>query len=311
MEDTHLKKQIFLWRFFLLLLVFCSLILVQGRAQSRNAQKQSPQAADAKEKNVKEYVELLRTDVRQQKAQILGAVMQFDVDQAAKFWPIYNDYDAELTKLNNLRLANIQEYAKHYSDLTDAKADELIQKALDYRKQRADLLAKAYQIAPEHLFVEQLADLYRSGGQTQSADGVAKIVLQAYEQHERDGWNVNREYAMFCANQGINLQEALERSKKEFETRPDNIDVLETYAWTLLKAGRPREAVPLVEKAMRLNTKSFTLHYHAGVIYSAAGMQDEAQKYFAQAQTENPYMKIFCIDGGQQMKNSQGITANQ
>ena len=98
-EDTHLKKQIFLWRFFLLLLVFCSLILVQGRAQSRNAQKQSPQAADAKEKNVKEYVELLRTDVRQQKAQILGAVMQFDVDQAAKFWPIYNDYDAELTKL--------------------------------------------------------------------------------------------------------------------------------------------------------------------------------------------------------------------
>lgn len=144
MEDTHLKKQIFLWRFFLLLLVFCSLILVQGRAQSRNAQKQSPQAADAKEKNVKEYVELLRTDVRQQKAQILGAVMQFDVDQAAKFWPIYNDYDAELTKLNNLRLANIQEYAKHYSDLTDAKADELIQKALDYRKQRADLLAKAY-----------------------------------------------------------------------------------------------------------------------------------------------------------------------
>ena len=139
-----MKKQIFLWRFFLLLLVFCSFILQQGRAQSQNEQKQSPQAADVQEKNVKEYVELLRTDVRQQKAQILGAVMQFDVDQAAKFWPIYNDYDAELTKLNNLRLANIQEYAKHYSDLTDAKADELIQKALDYRKQRADLLAKCY-----------------------------------------------------------------------------------------------------------------------------------------------------------------------
>jgi hypothetical protein len=139
-----LKKQIFLWRFFLLLLFFCSLILQQGRAQSQNPQKHSPQAADAQEKNVKEYVELLRTDVRQQKSQILGAVMQFDVDQAAKFWPIYNDYDAELTKLNNLRLANIQEYAKHYSDLTDAKADELIQKALDYRKQRADLLAKCY-----------------------------------------------------------------------------------------------------------------------------------------------------------------------
>jgi len=143
-EDTGLKKQKLYWRFFLPLLVCFSLTSIQGRAQSQNTPKQSPQSTDAQEKNVKEYVELLRSDVRQQKAQILGAVMQFDVDQAAKFWPIYNDYDAELTKLNNLRLANIQEYAKHYSNLTDAKADKLIQKALDYRKQRADLLAKCY-----------------------------------------------------------------------------------------------------------------------------------------------------------------------
>jgi len=133
-----------MWRSFLMLLVLCSLNAVQGNAQTQSGQKPPAQDKDAQEKNVKEYVELLRSDVRQQKAQILGAVMQFDVDQAAKFWPIYNDYDAELTKLNNLRLANIQEYAKYYSDLTDAKADELIQKALDYRKQRAELLAKAY-----------------------------------------------------------------------------------------------------------------------------------------------------------------------
>jgi len=139
-----LDKQIFDSRFFLLLLICFSLTSVQCTAQSQSAQKQSPKDTDTQEKNVREYVELLRSDVRQQKAQILGAVMQFDVDQAAKFWPIYNDYDAELTKLNNLRLANIQEYAKNYSDLTDAKADELIQKALDYRKQRAELLAKCY-----------------------------------------------------------------------------------------------------------------------------------------------------------------------
>ena len=131
-------------RSFFVLIVLCSLSAVQGNAQTQGGQKPSAQDKEAQEKNVKEYVELLRSDVRQQKAQILGAVMQFDVDEAAKFWPIYNDYDAELTKLNNLRLANIQEYAKNYSDLTDAKADELVQKGLDYRKQRADLLAKCY-----------------------------------------------------------------------------------------------------------------------------------------------------------------------
>ena len=86
----------------------------------------------------------MRSDIRQQKAQIMGSVLKLDVDEAAKFWPIYSEYDAEATKLNNQRLANIQEYARNYEQMTDAKADELIQNALAYRKQRAELLAKYY-----------------------------------------------------------------------------------------------------------------------------------------------------------------------
>jgi hypothetical protein len=70
--------------------------------------------------------------------------MQLDIDQAAKFWPIYSEYDAALTKLNNSRLANIQEYARNYNQMTDAKADELIQKASDYRKRRLELLTTYY-----------------------------------------------------------------------------------------------------------------------------------------------------------------------
>ena len=40
--------------------------------------------------------------------------------KSAKFWPIYEEYDAELTKLNNLRVANIQDYARNYDQMTDA-----------------------------------------------------------------------------------------------------------------------------------------------------------------------------------------------
>jgi hypothetical protein len=96
-------------------------------------------------KNIQAYIELLRSDVRQQKSEAMGAVMQLSASDAAKFWPIYSDYDAELTKLNNSRVANIQEYARTYDQMTDEKADELIQKAMAYRKQRAELLAKYYE----------------------------------------------------------------------------------------------------------------------------------------------------------------------
>lgn len=115
--------------------------------QSQEAQKQAPPSAmtDTQQKNLQEYVELLRADVRHQKSEIMGAVMALNIDESAKFWPIYNAYDGELTKLNNQRLANIQEYARSYDNMSDAKADELVQNAMEYRKQRAELLAKCYE----------------------------------------------------------------------------------------------------------------------------------------------------------------------
>ncbi len=137
-----MKTPTSLWLSLLLLLACCPFCYAQQKTEE---QPPTLSSADVQDKNVREYIELLRADVRQQKAQILGAVMQLDVDQAAKFWPIYNNYDAELTKLNNLRVANIREYANNYTKMTDAKADELILKALQYRKQRSELLAKSYE----------------------------------------------------------------------------------------------------------------------------------------------------------------------
>jgi len=115
------------------------------------AAKAAAKAATPKEQNLQEYIKLLRGDVRSQKSGVMSAVMQLDPDQAAKFWPIYRDYDAELSKLNDLRVANIEEYSRSYTQLTDAKADELIQNAMAYHKQRAELLAKYYERVKQEL----------------------------------------------------------------------------------------------------------------------------------------------------------------
>jgi len=145
-KDNQMRKRITVRLWLFLLLAFCPLAFAQGAAQTQNAGEQtaSSAATSTHDENVQEYIELLRSDVRQQKAQIMGAVLKLDADQAAKFWPIYSEYDAESTKLNNLRLANIQEYARNYEQMTDAKADQLMRNALDYRKQRSELLAKYY-----------------------------------------------------------------------------------------------------------------------------------------------------------------------
>jgi hypothetical protein len=131
----------------LLVLAFCAACPAQQSAQSQSTETQATPPTvptDTQQRNVHEYIELLRGNIRQQKDEVMGAVMQLDADQAAKFWPIYSEYEAELTKLNDQRVANIQDYANNYDQMTDAKADELVQKAFDYRKQRGELVAKYY-----------------------------------------------------------------------------------------------------------------------------------------------------------------------
>jgi hypothetical protein len=141
-----MKKHTTAWILSLILLVFVPVVWSQDKTQPTKggAPASASPNADARKKNIQEYIELLRSDVRQQKAEMMGAVMQLSAADAAKFWPIYSEYDAELAKVNDLRVANIQEYARTYSELTDAKADELIQNALGYEKQRSELLAKYY-----------------------------------------------------------------------------------------------------------------------------------------------------------------------
>ena len=57
---------------------------------------------DAQQKNLQEYIELLRSNVRQQKDEIMGAVMALNVDQAAKFWPIVGAKGTHLTLQHEL-----------------------------------------------------------------------------------------------------------------------------------------------------------------------------------------------------------------
>jgi hypothetical protein len=140
------KTRIVLWLPLFIWVAACPAVRAQAKAQPQKAKAEPAQTSstDAQEKNIQEYIELMRTNVRDQKAEIMGAVMQLNIDDAAKFWPIYSEYDAELTKVNNLRVQNIQDYAQNYTEMTDEKADELIQNALNYQKQRSELLAKYY-----------------------------------------------------------------------------------------------------------------------------------------------------------------------
>lgn len=101
--------------------------------------QQTPAAERAKED---ELVELLRTDVRAQKADIIAKTMSLDAGQSAAFWPIYKQYEAERQAIGNERLAVIQDLAEHFDTLNDAKAKGLLDRSFAIEDKRLALERK-------------------------------------------------------------------------------------------------------------------------------------------------------------------------
>src|ERR1700748_3115277 len=84
------------------------LVLCGSAAMAQSAPGAAPAASSgstgSSKQNLAEDIKLLRKDVHAEKSKIMGAAMGLDPDQSKKFWPIYKDYDKQLTKLNDVRL---------------------------------------------------------------------------------------------------------------------------------------------------------------------------------------------------------------
>jgi hypothetical protein len=104
----------------------------------------TPSVDETRESNLRVYTELLRSDVRAQAVAIITEVMEFSEDEDARFWPVYREFERDLARLNDDRLALIKEYALNYKQMTDAVADKLARGALDLEGKRHELKVKYY-----------------------------------------------------------------------------------------------------------------------------------------------------------------------
>jgi hypothetical protein len=72
-------------------------------------------------------------------------VMQLDADHAAKFWPIYKEFEGEYTKIGDGIVGLIKRYSQNYDNMTDQVADQLATRVLDLEQERNALKRKYYQ----------------------------------------------------------------------------------------------------------------------------------------------------------------------
>lgn len=89
-------------------------------------------------------IELLRSDLQSNKKAVVAESMELTSEQSDKFWPIYNEFQFEVTKLGDKKIAIIKEYAENYDQLTNEVAENLIDQSFDLEEDRLSLNKKYY-----------------------------------------------------------------------------------------------------------------------------------------------------------------------
>jgi hypothetical protein len=114
----------------------CVCFLTAPGAHAQAAASKDTQAVSEQD------IQLLRQDVRSQKKQLIAANSTLTDAEATKFWPVYDQFSAEMTKLGDQKYALIKEYAQNFGSLTDDQAKNLINRSLALDEAAAQLRIK-------------------------------------------------------------------------------------------------------------------------------------------------------------------------
>ncbi|MBK8621239.1 MAG: tetratricopeptide repeat protein [Saprospiraceae bacterium] len=124
---------------------------------------------------------------------------------------------------------------------------------------------QAIQVIPEVGFYTQLAEIYKKQGKKESMDTVVKDVFQMLKDDEKSGHNMNLEYAHIYLDLLEDPDNALVFAQKEYEKRPNNIDVNRLLA-RIYKAKSNDE---MVRKYITLAKSTNSRHPELNVLTSS------------------------------------------
>jgi tetratricopeptide (TPR) repeat protein len=166
------------------------------------------------------------------------------------------------------------------------------------------------EIIPFPVYLAELGDVYRKLGRNKEAEEQYDLVEYIGHLGELNQVLANRELALFYADRGIKLPEALSLARNELKVRQD-IYTWDTLAWVLYKNRRYEEAGDAIGKALSLKTNDSLLLFHAGMIDRALGQSSHAEELLSRAVSLNPHFHVFYGELAKQTLNELFGQQNQ
>lgn len=116
-----------------LLTLLAAMVIVPAlAADAPTAQPVStPTSPAAPAPNTEALVEQFRNDLQATEADVLAKTLTLTGDQAAKFWPLFEQFQKEQKVIIDEQFKATQKYAEHFATLTDADAQTYVSALLE------------------------------------------------------------------------------------------------------------------------------------------------------------------------------------
>ena len=145
-----------------ILLVLATLPLGCLRMAAQDPAPRTSGAAQHENESDKDrQLALFRKDIRSTRKQIIASNLDLAETEAAKFWPVYEQYAADLGKIDEDRANIVKEYAEAFGSVSDDQADNLIRRWLDTDIAAAQLRQKYVPIVRKVLPAKKAATFFQ------------------------------------------------------------------------------------------------------------------------------------------------------
>jgi len=119
--------------------VLCLSFVVAISTSIVYAQQAASQPKVSADQVADDTVQLMRQDIRSQRKKIVAANLPLTEAEAVKFWPVYDRYVVDHSKIYDTRYALIKEYAQNYNTITDEQANSFIKRWTTTEQEMAQL----------------------------------------------------------------------------------------------------------------------------------------------------------------------------
>ena len=131
------------------------------------AQAAPGKAPAAKQTQEEKEIAAMRKDIRAQRKQYISSAMPLTPQEGQAFWPVYDQYVAEIMKIGDRRIASLKQFGATQNTMNSEQAVKWIQEVIEQDKAMVDLRLKYIPIVAKVLPGKKAAMFFNLDRRTQ------------------------------------------------------------------------------------------------------------------------------------------------